>query len=122
MKITCPTCNGEKFLHDLNRVQEDLNYPNGKLRQESQYPFGGFPALACKTCKGQGWVDSVAYLGLLFMLHLDPSGFWVLSDIPLPREAMFFTDPVSQFQYINTSLVNDGAWDARMASGFIGLN
>lgn len=122
MKITCHTCNGEKFLHDLNRIQDDLNYPNGRLRQEADYPFGGFPALACRTCKGQGYVDSVAYFGRIFMLHLDPSGFWVMVDIPLVREAMFYTDPTSKFLVIDTSLVSDGAWDIQTSNGFMVLN
>lgn len=120
MKITCPRCNGEKFLHDLTRVQSDLDYPNGKLRQESQYPFGGFPALACDICKGQGWVDITPYLGVWGQLHLDVSGFWVLLDIPIPREAMYM-NAGNDIYVIDTSGVTDGTKDATITKGFVVL-
>ena len=123
MKITCPRCNGEKFLHDLTRIQSDLDYPNGRLRQESEYPFGGFPALACDVCKGQGWVGLDSYLGRWYMLHLDSSGFWVFVDLPIqPREAMFHQDLASGFFVVDTSGISDGTRDAVVSNGFITLS
>lgn len=123
MKVTCPTCGGAEFVNDLNLVQPDLLYSRGILRGTFQYPIGGFPSLACKTCNGQGWVTTEAYPGGLFYLHQTVDGFWVILDLvsSFPFEGHFSDDPGgSGFVVIRTDL-NQG-WYPTIPSGFVVLN
>lgn len=121
MRMTCPTCDGKGKLDDLDLVETDLDYPNGKLRNTFQYPIGGFPPLSCDTCKGQGWIDSTGAGGGLLFLHQIANNFWVLSDgVDIPEAV--FTDDLSGFVVISTVTENLGSLSPYARAGFITLN
>lgn len=122
MKVTCPRCGGAELLNNLDLVQSDLYYSRGHMRNTYTYPLGGFPALSCDICKGQGWVTSESFPGALFTLHQTPDGFWVILDLATSPlfEGHFADDSEgSGFVVIRTDL-NQG-WYPTVSSNSIVL-